>query len=139
MSADAQQALATATIAGLQAAVQAVILATSGPQSITGLTAPTAASGTTVTATATTAAPIGIVAGAQIPLTIAGATPAAFNGAVTATVTGPSSFTYPVTSSGSAMTATGTITYMPAAVPTFSDNALTQLSITINRFLSNPQ
>jgi hypothetical protein len=94
------QTQAIAAIASLQVAG----LAPNGPQSITSLTT----AGTV--ATAVTASLIGIIVGAQIPVTIAGATTATYNGTVTATITGPSAFTYPI-ASGTATPATGTITY----------------------------
>ena len=49
-------------------------------------------------ATVTTAAPHGFTISDTIPLTISGATPAGYNGTFTCTITGASSFTYPLAS-----------------------------------------
>jgi hypothetical protein len=61
-------------------------------------------------ATVTTASPHGLATGAVVQAKITGATPSAYNGTFSATVTGPSTFTYAVPS-GTASRATGTITY----------------------------
>lgn len=61
-------------------------------------------------ATVTTASPHGLATGAVVNAKIAGATPSAYNGTFSATVTGPSTFAYAVPS-GTASPATGTITY----------------------------
>lgn len=46
---------------------------------------------------AMTATPLGMPVGSSAQLLISGATPSAYNGLVQVTVTGPSSFTYPIT------------------------------------------
>lgn len=57
-------------------------------------------------ATATTTAPHGFTTGDTLLVTIAGATPVGYNGTFTATVTGASAFTYPLTANpGSIVTA----------------------------------
>lgn len=61
----------------------------------------------------TTAAPHGYANGVTVPTTIAGMTPAGYNGTYTATVTGPETFTYPLSSSPGAATVEGT--YVPAS------------------------
>ena len=61
--------------------------------------------------TATTANPIaGLTVGDTFLTTLSGASPTAYNGTVTATVTGPSSFTYPLAADPGAETAPGTYT-----------------------------
>jgi hypothetical protein len=62
------------------------------------------------TATVTTAEPHCLATGAIVHAKITGATPSAYNGTFSATVTGPSTFAYAVPS-GTASPATGTITY----------------------------
>jgi hypothetical protein len=70
-------------------------------------------------ATATTAAPHGFTVSDTLPLTIAGASPAGYNGTFTCTVTGANTFTYAV--SNSLVTpATGTIVYTPEDVAELS-------------------
>lgn len=60
---------------------------------------------------ATTAAPIpGVMLGDVFPTTVAGATPAGYNGLVLATVTGASTFTYPLATNPGTETAAGTYT-----------------------------
>ncbi|HEY6924779.1 MAG TPA: hypothetical protein VI653_14995, partial [Steroidobacteraceae bacterium] len=60
---------------------------------------------------ATTAAPIpGLVTGDTFPTTIAGAAPAGYNGLVLATVTGASTFTFPLASNPGTETVAGTYT-----------------------------
>lgn len=58
--------------------------------------------------TATTTAPHGLPTGQTIELTIAGATPSAYNGTVACTITGASTFTYPLVSDPGAETVPGT-------------------------------
>lgn len=58
--------------------------------------------------TATTAAPHGLPNGKVIPVTIAGALPVGYNGAFNATVTGASTFTYPLIANPGSETAPGT-------------------------------
>lgn len=60
--------------------------------------------------TVTTTAPHGYPNGDLLQLTIAGATPAGFNGTFMATVTGASTFTYPLTTSPGTATVMGTVT-----------------------------
>ena len=67
------------------------------------------------TATVTTTAAHGFTTADTIWLTIAGATPAAYNGTFLCTVTGASTFTY-VVPSGTSSPATGTIVYTPEDV-----------------------
>ena len=62
---------------------------------------------------ATTAAAHGYANGVTVPMTITGAVPSGYNGTFTATVTGPSTFTYPLTSNPGAETTPGT--YVPAS------------------------
>ena len=59
--------------------------------------------------TVTTTSPHGWTNGDVIPVTIAGVTPAAYNGNVTATVTGASTFTYPLVSNPGSVTIQGTV------------------------------
>ena len=63
-------------------------------------------------ATATTAAPLPahLPVGATFPTTIAGATPAGYNGQVLATVTGASAFTFPLAANPGSETVPGTYT-----------------------------
>ena len=58
--------------------------------------------------TVTTAAPHGLTNGDTLPVTIAGATPSGYNGSYTATVTGASTFTYPLVSNPGSETIPGT-------------------------------
>lgn len=60
--------------------------------------------------TATTVAPHGWGNGDQILITIAGTTPAGYSGTFTATITGASTFTYPLTPNPGSMTVPGTAT-----------------------------
>jgi len=60
-------------------------------------------------ATVTTSAPHGLPVGTTVSAAIAGAAPAAYNGTFSATITGPTTFTY--TFGGGTSPATGTITY----------------------------
>lgn len=60
--------------------------------------------------TATAAAPHGLTNGDTLPITIAGETPAAYNGTFTATVTGASTFTYPLASNPGAQSVAGVYT-----------------------------
>lgn len=64
-------------------------------------------SGSVVTVTLT--APHGWTTGDVIPVTIAGCTPGAYNGNVNATVTGASTFTYPLVSNPGSLTVPGTV------------------------------
>jgi hypothetical protein len=64
--------------------------------------------------TATTAVPHGIPNGQVVPLTIAGAAPAGYNGAFQCTSGGANTFTYPLANNPGAETAPGTFT--PSAV-----------------------
>ena len=59
--------------------------------------------------TATTTSPHGWTNGDQVPATIAGAAPTAYNGAFTITVTGASTFTYPLMSNPGSETVPGTV------------------------------
>lgn len=60
------------------------------------------------TVTVTTTAPHGITNGVSFPVVIAGATPAGYNGTFTATVTGASTFTYPLVADPGLETVPGT-------------------------------
>jgi hypothetical protein len=60
--------------------------------------------------TATTTAPHGYPTGQTIPLTIAGAAPAAYNGTVQASITGASTFTYALASNPGSETTPGVVT-----------------------------
>ncbi len=62
------------------------------------------------TVTATTAAPHGFTVSDVIPLTIAGETPTAYNGVFNCTITGASTFTYPLTSNPGAQSVAGVYT-----------------------------
>ncbi|MDP0940522.1 hypothetical protein [Klebsiella quasipneumoniae] len=59
--------------------------------------------------TVTLAAAHGWTNGSQVPVIISGATPAGYNGAYTATVTGTNTFTYPLTTNPGTATAMGTV------------------------------
>lgn len=59
--------------------------------------------------TVTLAAAHGWTNGSQVPVIISGATPAGYNGAFTATVTGTNTFTYPLTTNPSTATVMGTV------------------------------
>jgi hypothetical protein len=61
------------------------------------------------TATVTTSAPHGLAVGTTVSAAIGGATPAAYNGTFSATITGPTTFTY--TFGGGTSPAAGSITY----------------------------
>jgi len=65
--------------------------------------------------TVTTTAPHGYPSGETIGLTIAGSTPAAYNGTFQATITGASTFTYPLTSNPGSATVMGTVTDVDVA------------------------
>lgn len=71
--------------------------------------------------TATTAAPLGshYPNGTTFPVTIAGVTPAGYNGSFTATVTGASTFTYPKVGDPGAQTVAGT--WVPQSAAEISD------------------
>jgi hypothetical protein len=73
--------------------------------------------------TVTTTAPHGWGTGDVIPITIAGVTPAAYNGSFQSTVTGASTFTYALASNPGTMTVAGTATL--AAVTTLRQMATT--------------
>jgi hypothetical protein len=60
--------------------------------------------------TVTTAAPHGFPASETLGVVIAGVTPAAYNGPVQATITGTSTFTYPLSGAPGAVTVQGTVT-----------------------------
>lgn len=60
--------------------------------------------------TVTTTAPHGFPSGDTLPAVIAGVTPAAYNGTQTITVTGASTFTFPITGTPGAVTVQGTVT-----------------------------
>ena len=66
------------------------------------------------TVTVTTAAPHGMTTSDVLRLTIAGATPSAYNGTFDCTITGASTFTYALVSNPGAMSVPGT--WIPAAV-----------------------
>jgi hypothetical protein len=61
-------------------------------------------------ATVTTTAPHGFTVADVLPMTIAGVTPAGYNGNVNATITGASTFTYPLASNPGSMTVAGMFT-----------------------------
>ena len=73
--------------------------------------------------TATTAAPHGIPNTAQVELTIAGVTPAGYNGTFLCTSTGASTFTYPLASNPGAQTVAGV--YTPEDVAELTAQATT--------------
>lgn len=77
---------------------------------LTGAAAITSITQTAGLATATTTAPHGFTISDVIPLTIAGALPAAYDGTFQCTITGASTFTFAVPG-GTSSPATGTITY----------------------------
>jgi len=60
--------------------------------------------------TVTTATPHGFTNGDTIGVVIAGVTPAGYNGSFSATITGASTFTYPLVSSPGSVTVQGTVT-----------------------------
>jgi hypothetical protein len=74
-------------------------------------------------ATATTAAPHGYTLSDTIELTIAGSTPTGYNGTFLCTITGTSTFTYPLASNPGSSSSSGT--YIPEDV-----NELTQMNTT---------
>lgn len=61
-------------------------------------------------ASVTTVSPHGFTSGDSLPMTIAGAVPAGYNGAYLATITGPSSFTYPLVTGPGSNTTPGVYT-----------------------------
>ncbi len=61
--------------------------------------------------TAATTIPHGLKIGTVVSLTIAGVTPAAYNGLIQAVITGPQSFTYKLTSDPGAVTIFGATNY----------------------------
>ena len=63
-----------------------------------------------VTVTTTSPLPVNFVVGLEFATTIAGNTPAGYNGTVMATVTGASTFTYPLTTDPGTATVEGTFT-----------------------------
>lgn len=65
---------------------------------------------TTMVVTATTTAPHGWANGTVFPVTIAGCAPAGYNGVYTATVTGASTLTYPLTANPGSIVTSGTVT-----------------------------
>lgn len=65
--------------------------------------------------TATTTAPHGWGNGDVVQITIAGATPAAYNGTFAATITGASTFTYPIVSNPGSETVPGTANLLAVA------------------------
>ncbi len=65
---------------------------------------------TTNVATGTTSAPHGYPDGEEIELTVVGASPAAYNGTFLATITGASTFTYPLLTNPGGSASTGTVT-----------------------------
>lgn len=65
--------------------------------------------------TGTTAAPHGYPTGQTISLTVAGATPAGYNGTYNCSITGASTFTYPLVSNPGAETVPGTVVSADAA------------------------
>lgn len=77
---------------------------------LAGSKALTSLSWTSNVVTATTTAPHGWTMSDVIPLTIAGATPAGYNGTVQATITGASTFTYPLMVNPGSETVPGTVT-----------------------------
>jgi hypothetical protein len=96
----------TYPLAGALAAATGTITATIGGARYT-LSSLTSALSTI--ATVTTSAPHGLPVGTTLSAAIAGAAPAAYNGTFTATITGPTTFTY--TFGGGSSPAAGTITY----------------------------
>lgn len=62
------------------------------------------------TVTATTAVPHGFTVSDTLPLTIAGETPSGYNGTFTCTITGASTFTYPLASNPGSQTVAGVYT-----------------------------
>ena len=73
--------------------------------------------------TATTTAPHGFTNGDTVNLTIAGAVPAGYNGSFICTVTGTSTFTYPLASNPGLETTPGT--YVPGEVNSLVERATT--------------
>lgn len=75
------------------------------------------------TVTATASAPHGFPVGQQVALTIAGTTPAAYNGNFTATITTATQFTYPLVSNPGATSVVGTV--VPSGVAELNQMATT--------------
>jgi len=73
--------------------------------------------------TVTTATPHGFTAASTLPLTISGVTPIQYNGTYTCTVTGLSTFTYPLVAGPGSVTVQGT--YTPEEVDELNDMATT--------------
>lgn len=96
----------TLTLVGTLAELIALLAA---PVAVTSL----AWSGGTVTVT--TSIPHGWTNGDVIPITVAGATPSAYNGNYTGTVTGASTLTYPLVSDPGSETVPGTVTLQAVA------------------------
>lgn len=112
-----QQTGALISQGGTTLAAQAFSLLTSTASLSSILTQPAANaslswSSGTVTVTTTAALPTGYTTGLSFSVTIAGATPAGYNGTFAATVTGADTFTYPLASSPGTETAPGT--WVPA-------------------------
>lgn len=82
---------------------------------LTAAAAVTSITRTSSTATVTTTAPHGYTVSDVVPLTIAGASPAAYNGTFQCTITGASTFTYTVSGTPSTP-ATGSIVWTPEDV-----------------------
>jgi len=83
----------------------------------------TITTGLTMTITAATVnVAIGMTVSDTFLTTIAGATPATYNGEVLATVASSTTFTYPLTTDPGTSPATGTVTYTPRGVAELSAN-----------------
>ena len=69
-------------------------------------------SGVSLTATAVTQIPHGYKVGTTLQLTVAGVNPDGYNGLVTALITGPSAFTYALSSDPGQVQAAGNVSYL---------------------------
>ena len=102
---------------------------------LTGTKAVTSATWLTGTATITTTAPHGFTNGDSLWLTLAGFSPAAWNGSYLCTVTGASTFTFALASNPGAMTVAGTYTeedvaeVLAAATTFFGQGSTTGISV----------
>lgn len=110
--------LSPGTISAYQPTLASLLSLLASPKAMSGFT------WTTNVATGTTASPHGYTVSDQVWLTIAGVTPAAYNGTFLCTITGASTFTYALaTNPGGASSVPGT--YAPIGI-----NELTQMATT---------
>ena len=74
--------------------------------------------------TVTTVSPHGVKLGKTVAVTIAGVSPSGYNGAFDALATGPSTFTYPMTTPLDAMTQTGTGSFLVSITAGYFDSTM---------------